>query len=239
MEEFELKAVSQTLDIYRWKGGRWFPDEDVVAEEVLVRVFVNGMIYGSLVCSPWALDELTVGYLYTEGVLRSCDDVEDLTVEDNTVRVRLRECSPDESPKKTERVPCCLSARAISRLVGEMEENSALFRHTGGVHTAALSDGESILTGCEDVGRHNALDRLIGRCLLRGISMTGRAIIFSGRVPEEIVRKTMQTGCSAICSVSAPTSLAVETARAAGILLAGFVRGERFNVYSFPERVLI
>lgn len=231
-------GFSRPIQIDRWKDGLWTSVEDVIAEELFIRVFVDQKIYGSLVCSPWALDELVVGYLYTDGVIESYGDIAALETEADAVYVTLRPDAaqtpaPAESP-----APCRLTADAVTRLVGDLETNSQLFHHTGGVHTAALSDGADILARCEDVGRHNALDRLIGRCLIRGIPLAGRAIVFSGRVPDEILRKVVRVGCSAILSVSAPTSLAVETAQAEGILLIGFVRGNRFNVYTHPERLI-
>lgn len=238
MENITLESVVHSLNIHRWKDGNCTCVEDVVAEEVFIRIFVNGAIHGSLDCSPWNLEELVLGYLYTEGIFQTREEVESVIVEDKAVYVQLRENRGDTRCPPEKPAPLRLSSHAVTRLIHELEENSVLFRHTGGVHNAALSDGETILATCEDIGRRNALDRLIGHCLQNNISMAGRAILFSGRVPEEVVRKAACVQCSAILSVSAPTSLGVQTAEEEHILLAGFVRGCRFNIYTFPERIV-
>jgi FdhD protein len=113
-----------------------------------------------------------------------------------------------------------------------------LFSTTGAVHAAAAftPDGEVLLTR-EDVGRHNAVDKVVGRMLLDGqLPATGMGLFVSGRASFELVQKAWAAGFSTLVAVSAPTALAVQTARRAGLVLAGFVRGERLNVYA-PERL--
>lgn len=226
-----------TVSIRRWRDGAWSCQDDPVAEEVFLRICVNGSVYGSLVCSPWALDELVVGYLHTDGVISSCEEIESLSFQGDAALVRLRPAPASSRPPVRGSVRP-LTAQGVVGLVRALEESSELFRRTGGVHSAALSDGEHILFSCEDVSRHNALDRLIGRCLLQGVSMEDMVIVFSGRVPDEIIRKVSGVACRAMVSVSAPTSMAIETAREAGITLICFVRQNRFNVYTHPERFI-
>jgi FdhD protein len=113
-----------------------------------------------------------------------------------------------------------------------------LFATTGAVHAAAAftPEGEVLLTR-EDVGRHNAVDKVVGRMLLDGqLPATGMGLFVSGRASFELVQKAWAAGFSTLVAVSAPTALAVQTARRAGLVLAGFVRGERLNIYA-PERV--
>jgi FdhD protein len=132
-----------------------------------------------------------------------------------------------------------VSAQVIASLPGSLRETQRIFEQTGGLHACGLFDSNGTpLTVREDVGRHNALDKLIGQALLGGdLPLTERILMVSGRVSFEIVQKAAVAGVPMICAVSAPSSLAVESARELGMTVVGFVRGSSFNVYSGHERV--
>ena len=130
-------------------------------------------------------------------------------------------------------------ASVLTKLPDRLRAEQTLFDSTGGVHAAALSDvGGDLVALREDVGRHNALDKLIGNAALeRRLPMREQILMVSGRVSFEIVQKAAVAGIPIICAVSAPSSLAVDAARRLSQTVVGFLRDERFNVYSGPERV--
>lgn len=228
---------TKSVPIRRWNDGLWTREDDCVVEEVSLRVSVNGSARGDLSCSPWAVDELVIGSLYTGGVISTYEEIASVRVEGDAVRVQLRSAPTARHPLERH-PPRPLTERGVTELIRLLEEGSKLFHRTGGVHSAALSDGEHILLSCVDVGRHNALDRLVGRCLIQGVSMEDMVIVFTGRVPDEIVQKVTKLSCRALISVSAPTSMAIETADRLGVTLICFARQHRFNVYTHPERVV-
>jgi FdhD protein len=215
--------------------------------------------------------ELAVGFLFTEGLIGSKDDVRSVVYCDlpageqqfNVVTVRLARPFDPESIKRnfyaTSSCGVCgkasmeqvrlncdpiasnldVSSAVIAGLPAALREAQRVFEQTGGLHACGLFDSNGMSQSVrEDVGRHNALDKLIGQALLAGdLPLSDRVLMVSGRVSFEIVQKAATAGVPMICAVSAPSSLAVESARELGMTVVGFVRGSSFNVYTGPERV--
>lgn len=124
----------------------------------------------------------------------------------------------------------------ITALPGRMREAQTVFKHTGGIHAAALfSAAGELLILREDIGRHNAVDKLIGAVLMNDLSCHERILLVSGRAGFELVQKAVMAGIPALAAVGAPSSLAVRTAQESGLTLIGFLRGDRFNVYAPSE----
>lgn len=130
-------------------------------------------------------------------------------------------------------------AQTIYSLPEKLREAQGLFEATGGLHAAALFDADGNLVAVrEDVGRHNATDKLVGWALLEGrLPLSNHIIMLSGRSSFEILQKSLTAGAPVVCAISAPSSLAVDVAREFGMTLVGFLRGNRFNVYSGHERI--
>ena len=142
---------------------------------------------------------------------------------------------------RAERLPstCTLTYAVAQSLTGSLRAGQSLFDQTGGLHGAALvtTDGEMV-TLAEDVGRHNAVDKVIGRMLLdERLPLRDAVLVVSGRTSYEIVQKAWLAGIEIISAVSAPSSLAIELADTAGITLIGFARGHGFNIYTHPNRI--
>ncbi len=228
--------------------------------------------------TPGADFELTAGFLYSEGVVSSREDIDrisycvdpDVDGEQryNIVNVKLREgLSPDLQPLERHffttsacgvcgkanlealRLRGCpvipdgpeVSAEVIYSLPEQLRAAQRVFSTTGGLHAAALFDTQGqLLSVREDVGRHNALDKLVGSAVLSDqLPLNNHIVMVSGRSSFEILQKCLTAGVPIVCAVSAPSSLAVALARDFGITLVGFLRGERFNVYAGRERLAI
>lgn len=131
-------------------------------------------------------------------------------------------------------------ALVVAGLPQALRDSQAAFDKTGGIHAAALADRTgAILLAAEDVGRHNALDKIVGRALLDGrVPLDDALLILSGRASFELVQKALLAGVPLVAAVSAPSSLAVALAEETGITLCGFVRGETMNVYTHAHRVV-
>jgi len=155
-----------------------------------------------------------------------------LTIEDLIAR-----CAPVADDARVE-------ATALARFVRSMRDRQVLFARTGGVHAAALfpaaASDDAPLFVREDVGRHNAVDKLVGALIFaRALPASGRALIVSGRTSFEIVQKAAVAGIPIVASVSAPSSLAIDLAARMNVTLVAFLRGESMSVYSAPERIVV
>jgi len=128
---------------------------------------------------------------------------------------------------------------AISNLMERMAASQEVFKKTGGTHGVALAspDGQVFILA-EDIGRHNAMDKVIGRAVLQRRDLTRMVALLSGRISFEMALKTARAGIPILAAVSAPTSMALTLAQETGLTLAGFVRGQRLNVYTHPQRIV-
>jgi FdhD protein len=233
---------------------------DRVAVEEPLEIRVDGEPLAVTMRTPGHDEELALGFLYGEGLIdrpHRADLTEDLAA--NTIEVT----GPLQRSPGTRRFYTSSSCGVCSK--GALEEVAVLsaplpagpvipralaaelparleqptFEHTGGVHATGLFDaGGQLLFAREDVGRHNAMDKVIGRALLDGlVPLAGRVLCVSGRLSFELVQKAAVAGAPILIGVGAPSSLAIELAEDRGLTLCGFARRGRINVYAHAERI--
>ena len=231
---------------------------DVVVTEIPLTVFLNDVEVATLLTSDFEHKLLAVGFLFAEGFLRSKDELSDISesTEPKVVRVYTsekqdsRRTSPPCDGLSLRSLRLCgafkvepmgdtlrVSSEVIFGLMHRFQTQSVLFRETGGVHSCALAQEDRIVLMKEDIGRHNAMDRVLGTCFLENIPLEDKMILTSGRVSSEIVFKAGRGRVPVLVSRGAPTDLAIRIADQAGITLVGFVRGRRMNVYAHSERI--
>jgi FdhD protein len=229
--------------------------EDSIAVEKILKVTINGKDFITLYCTPLMVKELITGLFLTEGIFTEIPpemsivygkeimvDITaagDFSTEDITTSRRVAGIT-FEKKRNLEKVKddFSLGAKALWNVFKEFQEKSELFRLTGCFHIAALSDGETILAFAEDIGRHNAVDKVTGYSILNDISFKKKLMLVSCRLSSEIVSKCSRWGIPIVASRAAPTNLAIEIAETSGITLIGFVRGERMNIYTNPQRII-
>ena len=215
-------------------------DTDVVVREFPATITLNNKEVATMLCSPHHLDYLAVGFLASEGLINSTDDIKKVTVDrkKGTVRVKTKkDIKPAPGQAKKIDSDIEISAPQVFALVEDFIQRSQLFKDTGGVHSAALADTENILVFSDDIGRHNAIDKVFGECLLNNIPTAGRLLITSGRVSSEIMLKVARRNIPLLISKAAPTNLGVRLAQNLGVTLVGFARDKKMNLYANEWRV--
>lgn len=240
------------------RGGECSDVEDSLADEQRVIVRINSIQVLSLYCSPFQIRELVTGFIMTEGMAEGiCTErmsivygPGEITVDvDAEGEVRTEGGSvtsgcvggmtfekPLSEAARTDNVT--VSHEQLKGLFRQFVRRSHLYEETGCMHAAALCEPQEMICFAEDIGRHNAVDKVIGEAILEGEDFRGKIMLASGRLSSEIATKCAKWGIPVIVSRAAPTALAVRIADEQGITLLGFLRGERFNAYCHAHRIV-
>lgn len=229
--------------------------EELLSDDQEIKIIVNKTVIGTFSMSPSHLKEFVVGYLLGEGLLSSKDDIKKLEVEGRTIEVEtdladfdLRrelvmssDCfggmrSKIDLTKKVES-DYSISKEMIFEASKVLREKSEIWGTTGGTHIATLVNEDNYI-GIEDVSRHVAIDKVIGAAELQDVDFSNSFMFSSGRMPGDMIIKVARVGIPIIASKSAPTSSGYMAGEEANVTVIGFVRGNRFNIYTHPERIL-
>jgi FdhD protein len=239
--------------------------EKLVIGEISLKIFINGTEYASLLCLNQFIEELALGFLYSEGVIDTIDDVASMTYNERLFAVMITlvpgkfvekceslrsvtsgcgKCFTYINPLKHEKYqPQAgeeqFSLRNILTLMKQFEKSSEIYKEIGGVHSVLFHhDAFSVFN--EDIGRHNCFDKIAGVLLKNGkMSLVGKGWMFvSGRVSSEIITKVIRIGVPVLVSRSTPTAAAVHLARQYKVTLLGYVRSKAGFVYSGEERLV-
>jgi len=254
-------------DVYEFDGSSGKPVRAAIVREVSVDVFVDDDKMVSIACVGEHVDELAVGFLMSEGLIRSKRDVAGLRVSEDGRTIHITRESSCMSKRDTSSVPdnvrsiassgarsymvnrvreplesaqgIRITPAATCSLMRDMISRAVLHEETRGTHCAALADVSRIIAVREDIGRHNAVDMLAGYMLLNDMDASRSALVRTGRISAEIIHKIWTMGIPIVISISVPTTAALSLARQAGITVIGSVRGDKMTIYHDKERVCI
>ena len=238
-------------------------EEDIVILEYPFTIFIDDEEIITLLCSPISLKYLAIGFLHSEGFIEDYSAINNIQIDEENgrayIKLNIRKKFNEKLQGKRTITSGCgkgtvfynvldsfkskkinsnveIIPSQIVDLMRRFNSESELFHSTGGVHACAVCFNDDIIYFEEDIGRHNALDKVLGKALVEDIDLSDKVIMTSGRISSEMLIKAAKRGVPVVVSRSAPTSLAVDIARELNITLVGFVRGEKMNIYSsFPS----
>lgn len=255
--KFKIKKV---------KNGKKFDFEDTLIREIRTDIHINGQKTVSMMATPVDLEALAVGYLISEGIISSFNDIEkielkndgliiDVTAKADTKKIeKLNEeaiivsgCGKsvtsnidiDPSKIEAEKIDSDITIKIsdISKQMGEFYKSCPLYEKTGCVHTARLYFDEHTYFDAEDIAQHSTVDKAVGKAIIAGHSPKNGIMMVSGRLSSEMVVKAVMHKIPILISRTATTCLGAKIADTFGLTLVGFARGERMNIYTHDWRI--
>ena len=243
----------KTIDAIKWKDGNYEKTEEKTVEDEYAYLFIDCLPPRKFSVYPKNLDEFAIGYCLGEGLIKINEDIEEIKVsktnvlvktrlnhtpeedfeQDDIVQKRKGECEHAVTPNNS---TLKIDATQIIKDIDNLKENAKIWQETGSVHVAQLIyKNKSIIR--EDVSRHVAVDKVIGAAFKSGYDLTQSYITYSGRMPADMLIKVIRVGIPIIISNAAPAASGYEIAKKGNITMVGFVRNNRFNLYSAPQRI--
>lgn len=249
--------------IDKYSSGEIFEKDDVVIDESRINIYLNGEKTISMMCIPKNQDAHAVGFLMSENVISKVDDIKTIKIEKEGLEVHI-EADVDNNmlqnlyKEKTltsgcgggvtgniagnvqvpfNQVAMKIKPETILSEIKKFYEDSELYLLTGCVHKAMLYLEDGTTVTAEDIGRHNAIDKVVGLCKLKGLDTLKSVLFVSGRLSSEMVVKAVMHRIPIVVSRTAPTHLGVKTAHTHGTTLIGFARGKKMNIYTHSGRI--
>lgn len=244
----------EEIDAIQYKNNQHHEVKEKVVKDETITLTINKGISRSLSAIEDSLKEFAVGYLFNENMIKSMDDIKNIEIDGPQINVEI----DDRLLKTNETVLCSDSAGgwrsrikevipvesdfkvSVNELIGrinELKDNAEIWRATGGTHVAGIvHNGEFVVK--EDVSRHVAVDKVIGHGILNGFDLKNSYVIYSGRMPADMVIKMTRAGVPILASNAAPANSGYNIAKKGNITLVGFLRGQRCNIYNNQNRVI-
>lgn len=237
-----------------YKNGKINYVTEKVVKDSTITLTINNEISRNLSAIEDSLEEFAVGYLFNENMVKSLEDIEKIEINENHINVEI-----DDKLLKTKETVLCsdssggwrskikeiepissdfqVEADELINRIEELKNNAQIWQATGGTHVAGIVYKNNFIVK-EDVSRHVAVDKVIGYGILHNYDLSNSYVIYSGRMPADMVIKIVRAGIPVLASNAAPTYSGCETAKKGNVTLVGFLRGQRFNVYNNKNRII-
>jgi len=260
-----MEAIFKT-GIFKVKGDKKFAFEDELVREIKLEIFVNSKKIGALMSTPMDQKELAVGYLKAEGIIDGYQDIEEINLLNDGRKVDIKakvndkkikkldsegvvisgcgrgmtaNVDPEEIEAKIIESDFTLKASTLSKAMSEFYKECPLYEQTGCVHTAKLFIDEKTFFIGEDIAQHNTIDKAVGKAMMNGVDFSNSFLMVSGRLSSEMVAKAVMHQIPILASRTATTCLGYKIAETFSLTLIGFVRGDRMNIYTKDERIVV
>lgn len=237
-----------------YKNGKINYVTEKVVKDSTITLTINNEISRNLSAIEDSLEEFAVGYLFNENMVKSLEDIEKIEINENHINVEI-----DDKLLKTKETVLCsdssggwrskikeikpissdfqVEADELINRIEELKNNAQIWQATGGTHVAGIVYKNNFIVK-EDVSRHVAVDKVIGYGILHNYDLSNSYVIYSGRMPADMVIKIVRAGIPVLASNAAPACSGCETAKKGNVTLVGFLRGQRFNVYNNKNRII-
>jgi FdhD protein/cysteine desulfurase len=244
----------EEIDAINFKNGRPTETKEKVVKDETVTLTINGNISRSMSAIEDSLEEFAVGYLVNENMVKTLKDIKSIEIDETKINVEI-----DDTLLKTNETVLCsdsaggwrskikevnpvesdlqVSVHELIDRIEELKENAEIWQATGGTHVAGIVFEDQFVVK-EDVSRHVAVDKVIGYGILNGFDLNKSYVIYSGRMPADMVIKMTRAGVPILASNAAPANSGYNIAKKGNITLVGFLRGQRCNIYNNQNRIL-
>jgi len=258
-----MEPLFQTT-VTKIKQGKRFETEDTLIREIKLEIILNGERVGAVMCTPVDQKALAVGYLMSEGIIRSVEDISAMQLHNEGMRIEIEAAvdseqlqrldseavvisgcgksmtaniDPDQIDAKVMQDDYRIAPALLSTQMDQFYTECPLYEQTGCVHTAKLYISEQESFVAEDIAQHNTIDKVIGKALMEGVDTSRAFLMVSGRLSSEMVAKAVMHQIPILASRTASTCLGLQIAEKFGLTLIGFVRNRGMNLYRHPERI--
>lgn len=249
--------MKETVDVIKYNNGECSREEEIIVTDETINLNINETLSRGFSISPNSLEDFAVGYILGEGLITTINNIEELKIDDKQIKAKINLEDFDIRKELMVGSDCFGGWRTKIDYINQVEsnfeieadellknmkllaDNATVWKKTGGTHVAMIINDESDISIVrEDVSRHVAVDKVIGAGAREKIEFSNSYIIYSGRMPADMLIKIARVGIPLIGSNASPTLSGYTVAKEANITMVGFLRGEKFNVYTHPDRVI-